>query len=206
MKFTLAFVILILSSFSAPRCGATVYHSDGSAINVQFIHDTQAQNGDTITLPTGTFSWATGVILTKIITLQGQGTGTGGGDQTVIIDNYALGQPLLRFRVGSTSVFRMTGITVRSGSGSIKDGGTINIGGPGNVRIDHCHLIATSAANYKMIRFGSGVFGVMDHCILDFTGTNALYFYNGRQGGEGIGWGTSNGRSRRLLAAPIISS
>ena len=165
-----------------PRCVATVYHSDGSAINVQFIHDTQAQNGDTITLPTGTFSWATGVTITKMITLQGQGTGTGGGDQTVIIDNYASGQPLLNFRVGSTGVFRMTGITVRSGSGSIKDGGTININGPGNVRIDHCHLVATSTANYKMIRFGSGVFGVMDHCILDFTGTNALYFYNGRQG------------------------
>jgi hypothetical protein len=186
MKSTLGLAILILSSFSAPRCGATVYHSDGSAINVQLIHDTQAQNGDTITLPQGTFSWATGVTITKIITLQGQGTaGTGGGDQTVIIDNYALGQPLLNFQAGSTGVSRMTGITVRSGSGSIKDGGTININGPGNVRIDHCHLIATSTANYKMIQFGSGVFGVMDHCILDFTGTNALYFYNGRLQGAG---------------------
>src|SRR5207249_4367374 len=115
----------------------------------------------------------------------GQGTGTGGGDQTVIIDNYALGQPLLNSQIRSTGVFRMTGITVRSGSGSIKDGGTINIGGPGNVRIDHCHLLSTSTANYKMILFGSGVFGVMDHCILDFTGTNALYFYNGRQNGAG---------------------
>src|SRR6476469_3245973 len=95
--------ILILSGFSG-RCGATVYHSDGSAINVQFIHDTQAQNGDTITFPPGTFSWATGVTITKMITLQGQGTGTGGGDQTVIIDNYASGQPLLNFRVGSTGV------------------------------------------------------------------------------------------------------
>src|SRR5262245_12337485 len=170
---------LILSGLSA---FATVYNSDGSAMNVQFIHDTLAQNGDTITLPLGTFTWATGVSFTKIITLQGQGTGTGGGDQTSIIDNYASGQPLLNFRAGSTGVFRMTGVTVKSGSGSIKDGGTININGPGNVRIDHCHFVATSTANYKMIRFGSGVFGVMDHCILDFTGTNALYFFNGRQG------------------------
>src|SRR5262245_49580509 len=171
--------ILILSGLSA---FATVYHSDGSPINVQFIHDTLAQNSDTITLPQGTFTWATGVTITKIITLQGRGTGTGGGDQTVIIDNYASGQPLLNFPAGSTSPSRITGVTVRSGSGSIKDGGTININGPGNVRIDHCHLIATSTANYKMILFGSGVFGLMDHCILDFTGTNALYFYNGRRG------------------------
>src|SRR5258705_4862947 len=134
--------ILILIGFSG-RCGATVYHSDGSAINVQFIHDTLAQSGDTITLPPGTYTWATGVTITKIITLQGQGTGTGGGDQTIIIDNYALGQPLLSLQVGSTGVFRMTGITVQSGSGSIKDGGTININGLGNVRIDHCHFIAT---------------------------------------------------------------
>ena len=48
------------------------------------------------------------------------------------------------------------------------------------MRIDHCHFVASSSANYKMIAFWSGLFGVMDHCILDFTGTNALYFYNGR--------------------------
>ncbi len=76
----------------------------------------------------------------------------------------------------------MTGITVQSGSGATKDGGTVEISGPGNVRIDHCHFNATSTANYKMVAFYSGVFGVMDHCILDFTGTNALYFFNGRQG------------------------
>src|SRR4029450_10889337 len=123
--------MLLLALFSgvcfASYCEATVYHSDGSAINVQFIHDTLAQNGDTITLPQGTFSWATGVSITKIITLQGQGTGTGGGDQAVIIDNYASGHPLLNFEAGAASASRLTGVTFRSGSGSIKDGGTINI-------------------------------------------------------------------------------
>ncbi|HEY1581367.1 MAG TPA: hypothetical protein VGF82_30225, partial [Terracidiphilus sp.] len=140
---------LLLALFSgicfASHCEATVYHSDGSAINVQFIHDTLAQNGDTITLPPGTFTWATGVTISKIITLQGQGTGTGGGDQTVIIDNYASGQPLLNFQAGSPSPSRITGMTVQSGSGSIKDGGTIKMNGPGNVRIDHCHFKATSS-------------------------------------------------------------
>ena len=33
---------------------ATVYDSDGSSINVQYIHDFQATDGDTITLPAGT--------------------------------------------------------------------------------------------------------------------------------------------------------
>jgi polygalacturonase len=45
-----AIVILIWNGFSAL---ATVYDSDGSSTNVQSIHDTLAQNGDTITLPAG---------------------------------------------------------------------------------------------------------------------------------------------------------
>ncbi|KAF5409095.1 MAG: hypothetical protein Udaeo2_06730 [Candidatus Udaeobacter sp.] len=45
-----AIVILIWNGFSAL---AAVYDSDGSSINLQSIHDTLAQNGDTITLPAG---------------------------------------------------------------------------------------------------------------------------------------------------------
>ena len=48
--------ILILSGSIAPRCGATVFHSDGSAANVQALVNA-ARDGDTITLPVGTFSW-----------------------------------------------------------------------------------------------------------------------------------------------------
>src|SRR5262249_26037653 len=66
--------ILILSGFSGPRCAATVYHSDGSAASVQALHDA-ALNGDTITLPTGTFAWTTGVTVSKAIKIQGAGSG-----------------------------------------------------------------------------------------------------------------------------------
>src|SRR5215472_10880270 len=52
----------------------TVWPSDGSDTNVQAIHDTNAQDGDTITLPAGTFIWITGVSLTKGITVSGQTT------------------------------------------------------------------------------------------------------------------------------------
>jgi hypothetical protein len=143
-----------------------------------------AHDGDTITMPAGTFGWTNRVVITKRITLQGAGTSaTGGGDQTVIVDNFSSAQSLLSVQPAvSTGFFRMTGITVKSGTASIhKDGGTIYMSGP-NIRIDHCHLVPTSVMNYKIIWFGNGVTGVMDHCILDFTGTNALYFYNGRLG------------------------
>src|SRR5947207_414745 len=66
--------ILIFSSFFGSRCEATVYHSNGSAANVQQIHNTQAVDGDTITLPAGTFVWTGMVIITKSITIQGQTT------------------------------------------------------------------------------------------------------------------------------------
>ena len=66
--------IFILSSFSALLCGATVYHSDGSAASVQALHN-KALDGDTITLPPGTFMWSRPVGISKAIRLQGAGSG-----------------------------------------------------------------------------------------------------------------------------------
>ncbi len=65
---------LFLGVYFASHCGATVYHSDGSAANVQALHNA-VLDGDTITLPAGTFSWSTGVKITKAIKIQGAGSG-----------------------------------------------------------------------------------------------------------------------------------
>ena len=65
--------ILILIGF-AGRCEATVYNSDGSAASVQGLANA-ALNGDTITLPAGTFTWTTGVTISKAIKIQGAGSG-----------------------------------------------------------------------------------------------------------------------------------
>src|SRR5215467_12949070 len=87
------FAALFFGIAFAPHSGATVYPSDGSDANVQAIHDTNANDGDTITLPAGTFIWTAGVNLTKGITVAGQTTVTGAGtatctadDQTIIVD------------------------------------------------------------------------------------------------------------------------
>jgi hypothetical protein len=62
---------------------ATVFNSDGSAANIQALHDNAAcHDGDTITLPAGTFHWPTGVVLTKAITLSGHTVITGAGTAT----------------------------------------------------------------------------------------------------------------------------
>ena len=78
---------LFLGIAFAPHSGGTVWPSDGSEANVQAIHDTNAHDGDTITLPAGTFIWITGVTLTKGITLQGQTTITGAGTATCTSDD-----------------------------------------------------------------------------------------------------------------------
>jgi hypothetical protein len=186
VKATLAVFICF---FCAQFARGAIYSSDGSSADVQSKIN-GASAGDTVTIPSGTFTWTAGISCTAIasnVTLMGAGTSaTGGGDQTVIIDNYAANRPLIALTVNSTDVFRMTGITVQSGTGGVKDGGTVTFTGPGNMRVDHCHFIASSTANYKMVTFCTGVFGVLDHCILDFTGTNALYFFNGRLGAGDI--------------------
>ena len=63
-----AIVILIWNGFPAL---ATVYDSDGSSTNIQTIHNTLAQNGDTITLPAGTFTWTQTVNISKNISIVG---------------------------------------------------------------------------------------------------------------------------------------
>src|SRR5215467_15203584 len=109
----------------ARHSGATVWPSDGSDANVQAIHDTNAQDGDTITLPAGTFIWTAGVSLTKGITVRGQTTITGAGtanctanDQTIIIDEIPRNKPGAVFKatIEAGKSFRLTGITFEKGS------------------------------------------------------------------------------------------
>src|SRR5499427_7756514 len=108
---------LFLGIAFAPHLGATVYPSDGSDANVQAIHDTNAHDGDTITLPAGTFIWITGVSLTKGITVRGQTTITGAGtanctanDQTIIIDEKPRATPGVLFKatIAAGKSFRLT--------------------------------------------------------------------------------------------------
>jgi hypothetical protein len=65
---------LILGHFFGSHCAGAVYQSDGSAASVQSLHR-RASNGDTITLPSGTFTWSTPVTISKAIKLQGEGSG-----------------------------------------------------------------------------------------------------------------------------------
>src|SRR5215475_2451426 len=186
------FAALFLCIAFAAHLGATVYSSDGSAANVQAIHDTNAHDGDTITLPAGTFIWITGVNLTKGITVSGQTTIIGAGtanctanDQTIIIDekprNVGLG--LFKATVPAGKSFRLTGITFRRGSlTDLAVASTVSITSDGglaqNVRVDHCHFDHLYTGH--MLQIGGGIYGVEDHNLFESNGSNISHLIQGR--------------------------
>ena len=194
---------LFLGIAFAPHSGATVYQSDGSEANVQAIHDTNAHDGDTITLPAGTFIWTAGVNLTKGITVSGQTTITGAGtasctanDQTIIIDEKLRSTPgsLFKATIPAGKSFRLTGITFRRGTVNIvgSDGG-IRVGSTGGLvqsaRIDHCHFY--HLAWNAMLQVTGWTYGVDDHNLFEQgDGVNHSHFItNGSTNGHNNGNG-----------------
>jgi hypothetical protein len=183
-----AFLILILSGFVAPRCGARTYDSDGSEASVQACIRSAA-DGDIVTLPAGTFSWTYKLVITKGITLQGQTTITGAGtsnptvnDATIIRDNTP--------RSGATGIihalmspgksFRLTGITfapgnstqLPTGNGFIcfsSSGGQLTT----SLRMDHCHF--ASLYQGRMLWVTGWVYGVADHNVIEAFGSTTPF-------------------------------
>jgi hypothetical protein len=152
----------------------------------------QAAAGDTVNIPAGTCLWTSSLTWTAPanVTIRGAGnlTALGGGDATVIVDNYASASPLITIAVSSSGTFRLAGLTIQGGSGSSKGNGVLIFDGPGRVRVDHNHF---NTKTYNPLRgstipvwFGDGVVGVVDHNIADFYSLTAFYFFNG-QGSNG---------------------
>jgi hypothetical protein len=67
-------VLGVSSSFAALRCEAASYQSNGSVSSVQALLR-KAHDGDTITIPSGTFTWSNSVTISKAIKIQGAGSG-----------------------------------------------------------------------------------------------------------------------------------
>jgi len=185
MKRTGTFLLLafILYSFSVSRSGATIYHSNGTAASVQSVHNNQAQNGDTITIPAGTFVWTSGVVLTKAITLQGQGIG-----QTIIKDGVQSGW-LINWNISSNANLnsRMTGIKFQDGGRPNGNPYVLNVQGSNTngatFRWDHC-----AWKGVKGVPLFNTVIGVVDHIAFS-NGSLTIWIYgsnwDGQQNGDG---------------------
>lgn len=132
-----------------------------------------ANNGDTVVIPAcpGGISWTTKLVITKGITLQGQGIGV-----TVLIDNVPKGnascgnaEPMLEFDVNAPNNFRLTGLTIRGGVADIGcNPGHLGLGGTSKAfRVDHVRF---ENQQTSAIRTGGDLWGVIDHC--QFQGDN----------------------------------
>ena len=171
-------VSLRASNITAASCNARDVQA---ALNL-------AQPGDTVNIPAGTCRWTTGIDWFTVpanVTIRGAGNGSlGGGDQTVIIDDFQSTHALIRLIPSTTGVLRITGITFQGGNSgdNVKDEGMLALGqvsSRATIRLDHSHFIhntySTSAA-----RLGSSAsfaaYGVVDHNIFD-QGNNAVRFF-----------------------------
>ncbi len=173
---------LFLGVCFASHCEATVYHSDGSSANVQSLHDNSAHDGDTITLPIGTFSWTTTVNIAKNITVQGAGI-----DQTIIQDNVPRTNPTFGhiFDFSGSGTWRLTGLTITFGIVSDDASQTINAHGSSHAfRIDHVKVNDVHALH--QIELWGNLWGVIDHSNF-ITSRGNVGIYTGHQNWAGVG-------------------
>jgi hypothetical protein len=164
---------LFLGVCFASHCEATVYYSDGSAANVQALH-VLAQDGDTITLPSGTFVWTTGITITKGITLQGAGY-----DLTTLARGGWTGRMINIQGLSSDLPVRVTGIRFDSPVGQNGELTSIYVRGTGcaswgytQIRIDNCYFYGGE----RDIFFQHRAYGVVDHCVFNNTATALLVY------------------------------
>jgi hypothetical protein len=181
---TLASMLFLVASESL----ATVWPSDGTEAghnypggSVQWVHDNQAQDGDTITLPNGTFGYTSRLNITKGITLQGNTQVIGAPmtwqtavDNTIIVDDTPQNAPDLIHATDFTPTqsFRITGITFKAGANEAAAGeGAVHVASLANapnrnIRIDHCHF---DHLYRNCLWIGGWIYGLADHCLFEST-------------------------------------
>jgi hypothetical protein len=173
--------------------GNTITANSLTAAEVQRVMNL-AVAGDTVVLPAGTGHWTTAVGWTAPanVTLKGAGslTTTGGGDATIIYDDYGGSAPLLGIVTNVSGIFRMAGLTFRGGSAGsgTKYDGIVNIAGRcSQIRVDHCRVDTTTyspALNSAGLEFMGATYGVVDHCVFDHGAgrvNNSIRLFNQSQ-------------------------
>jgi hypothetical protein len=179
--------VVVFSCCVAFQCGATVYQSDGSAASVQGLQNA-VLDGDTITIPAGTFTWSTRVNISRGVTLQGAGVG-----QTIILDAVQ-NDKLLQVTLVAGQLTRITGIEFR-------DGGRTNVQ-PAPAGIIHVDGSNTDGSRFRMdhskwndlngYMVTDTVIGVLDHneVVIGNHVLEWLYPYCSRWNGASYGDGS----------------
>jgi hypothetical protein len=155
----------------------------------------EAGANETVTIPAcpSGVGWTTSLNFTvpsstTSFSILGAGSLTtqGGGNQTVIVDNYASSNTLLLITTaGPATNFRLAGITFQGGSGSTKYDGIVQFqGNSQNIRVDHVHINSATyspGATSSLLEFQGCTAGVVDHGIYDSPAgsvNNGIRSYN----------------------------
>jgi hypothetical protein len=169
------------SLFVSTPTGAS-FDSDGSVQDIQAKHDSSScHDGDTITIPEGTFEWTARVNITKAITLKGKTVITDPGkstasasDKTIVLDNTprsGTAQGVMDITATTGGVVTVQGITFKPFAGVTANPptpkGAIHIhaglSSAPLVRITGCNFFELYQA--RLIHLSGWVYGVFDHNI-----------------------------------------
>lgn len=194
----LAVIFWLTSCAPKPRA---ILPTNGSAADVQAKINV-ANDGDTITIPAGTFPWDAQVNISKCVTIQGQTTvdtkAHTSNDATKLVDKVPRvsgGQAFFVFNVNSgNSTPRITGIDFTGDGGTqnntMYNGLAFRINGTKPVRIDHC--VIENLNGNPISQCNAANFGVMDHVWLRrvTTNTGLMHCYMAGYGGKHLGDGS----------------
>lgn len=180
------FALLVASMFHVPRTSARMTYTSTTCTEADIASKmaSASADGDIVFLDCASKTWTSEITWSPPAnaTLMGRGcaAATGGGDLTVITDNFASGDPLLIITPNATGTFRLCGMTFIAGTSSKTDGVVAFGGQSGSTRVDHLHFDAqTNATLHNNLQFTNYVRGVVDHCIFDLhsTGNGIRTFY-----------------------------
>lgn len=182
--------------------GATIMAASGNLSDVQAAVN-KAYPGDTITIPSGTYTWSGTLGITKSLVLQGARSNSTFIRRGSFFNDYngliSISPPV------NVSLVRITAIkfnTLNIGM-NYHSLATISIWGPNdgsgistNIRIDHCNFIGGVGA----IAWNYAAYGVVDHCVF----TDCVYALTCYGDGDQA-WGRPNasafGRSDNCVVA-----
>ena len=202
----LAFMLLLSAFLSAEA--QTINAASCNASDVQKAFNSVTASTSTVNIPAGTCHWSTQVTLTvpsgsTTLTIAGAGSCNGTPTEvptsctnsTQIVDDYNSTNSLLVVTTGTAStVFRMTGVSIAGGTGTVHNNGTILWGGfSQNFRFDDGELnmqTYSPSANQGVMRFANWIYGVVDNSIFDLVGTgNGIEVWMDEYNNDSAGFG-----------------
>jgi len=167
----------------------------------------KAKTGSTVVIPScpAGATWTTPEYFTAPanFTLEGQTVCTGNGsvrspisctDKTLLVDGIDRSSgdpPMLAITTSAAGTFRMTGITIGWGGGTVTYNGSFRFGGKSvKARVDHIHFNGINAlafSHYDPVR------GVFDHILLDGSTGSGWRDYGDTASSGNLDWSEATG-------------